>query len=433
MLYSLVVSKLEVWTMATKTQVVAAGQQQGQRARRWWRAPLALLVVLLVGVMALGLWPLAPDTPRVQGVSRPGPQANAPTAPATAAAPKTISVAAGSSIQAALDQAAPGDTVVVAPGVYHESITVKVYDITLKGQGSGDARPVLDGEQKFENGVLAIGGKFTIEQFIIRNYSKNGVIVRGADSATFRDLLTENTSEYGVFPVESANILIERCVASGAIDTGLYVGQSRDIVIRDSEAFGNTSGIEIENSVNAVVENNYVHDNSGGILIFLLPEHVSKENHHNIIRNNRIENNNAPNSAPKEMMVSTVPVGTGVFIMASDDNEVTGNQITGNHSFGVAIANLTQALPKDTPFDVGIYSERNRVHGNTYTGNGGSPSPEVVKAGLPGADLLWDVTGDGNTWDESGVTRFPPALPSPRWPAFASRAYLRVLSFVASL
>jgi parallel beta-helix repeat protein len=418
--------------MATYTQAMAAAQP-GQRARRWWRIPLALLVILVVAVLGLGFWPMAPDTPRVQGASRPGPQANAPTAPAAASAPKTIGVAAGSSIQTALDGAAAGDTILVAAGVYHESITVKTYGITLRGQGSGDARPVLDGENKFENGVLAIGGKFTIEQFVIRNYTKNGVIVRGADSAIFRDLLTENTAEYGVFPVESANILVERCVSSGAIDTGIYVGQSRDIVIRDSEAFGNTSGIEIENSVNALVENNYVHDNSGGILIFLLPEHVSKENHSNIIRNNRIENNNALNNAPKEMMVSTVPVGTGVFIMASDDNEVTGNQIRGNNSFGVAIANLTQALPKDTPFDVGIYPDRNRIHGNTYAGNGGSPSAEVVKAGLPGADLLWDVTGEGNTWDESGVTRFPPALPSSNWPAFAGRAYLRVLSFVAGL
>jgi parallel beta-helix repeat protein len=388
----------------------------------------------LAGLLLLGFWPLAPDTPRVHGASRPGPQANAPAAPASAAAPQTINVAAGSSIQAALDKAAPGDTVVVAPGVYHESVTVKTYGITLKGQQGGDARPVLDGENKFENGVLAIGGKFTIENMVFRNYTENGVIVRGADGVTFRDLLTENTGEYGVFPVESANVLIERCVSSGVSDTGLYVGQSRDIVVRDSEAFGNTSGVEIENSINAVVENNYVHHNSGGVLIFLLPEHVSKENHHNIVRNNRIENNNKPNTAPQEMIVSAVPVGTGVFVMAADDNEITGNTIAGNQSFGVAVANLTQALPKDTPFDVGIYSERNRIHDNTYTGNGGSPAPSVIKAGLPGADLLWDATGDGNTWDEPGASSiFPPALPSSAWPWFIGRAYMRLLSFVSSL
>ena len=393
--------------------------------------PLALMALLLIAFLLLGFWPLAPD--RATGESRPGPQAGAQAAPAASAAPQTISVAAGGSIQAAVDRAAPGDTIEVAPGVYHESVTVKVPGVTLRGQGSGDARPVLDGQNRFENGVLATAGAFTIENLVVRNYTKNGVIVRGADGAIFRDLRTENTGEYGVFPVESANVLIERCVTSGVSDTGIYVGQSRDIVIRDSEAFGNTSGIEIENSINALVENNYLHDNSGGVLVFLLPEHVSKENHHNVIRNNRIENNNMPNTAPAEMIVSTVPVGTGVFIMAADDNEVTGNQIVNNHSFGVAVANLTQALPKDSYFDVGIYSERNRIHGNTFSGNGGSPDAEVVKAGLPGADLLWDGTGDGNTWDEPGSTRFPPALPGSGWPLFVSRAYMRVLSALSSL
>jgi parallel beta-helix repeat protein len=418
--------------MATDTQTNLIGQSAVRRSRRrWWRVPLALLALLLSAFLLLGFWPIAPD--RATGESRPGPQAGALVAPAASAAPQTISVAAGGSIQAAIDKAAPGDTIVVAPGTYHESVTVKVPGVTLRGQGSGDARPVLDGQNRFENGVLATAGQFTIENLVVRNYLKNGVIVRGADGAIFRDLRTENTGEYGVFPVESANVLVERCVTSGVSDTGIYVGQSRDIVIRDSEAFGNTSGIEIENSINAVVENNYLHDNSGGVLVFLLPEHVSKENHHNMIRNNRIEGNNKPNTAPKEMIVSTVPVGTGVFIMAADDNEVTGNQINNNQSFGVAIANLTQALPKDSYFDVGIYSERNRVHGNTFSGNGGSPDEEVVKAGLPGADLLWDGTGDGNIWDQPGASRFPPALPGPGWPRFVGRAYMRVLSALSAL
>jgi cytochrome c peroxidase len=133
------------------------------------------------------------------------------------------------------------------------------------------------------------------------------------------------------------------------------------------------------------------------------------------------------------MIVSTVPIGTGIFVMAADDNEITGNQIKDNNSFGVAVANLTQALPKESAFDVGIYSERNSIHGNTLSGNGRAPDAEVVKAGLPGADLLWDGSGDGNTWDEPGATSFPPALPTSGWPQFASRAYMRVLSFVSSL
>ena len=53
---------------------------------------------------------------------------------------------------------------------------------------------------------------------------------------------------------------------------------------------------------------------------------------------------------------------------------------------------------------------------------------------LPGADLLWDGTGAGNTWDEPGAaSMFPPALPSPSWPEFVGRAYMRMLSFASSL
>jgi cytochrome c peroxidase len=257
------------------------------------------------------------------------------------------------------------------------------------------------------------------------------VLVRGADGVVMRDILTENTGEYGLFPVESANILVERCITVGVIDTGIYVGQSRDIIIRDNEAYDNVSGIEVENSVNALVENNYTHDNAAGILVFLLPDHVSKETRNNIIRNNRIENNNRENTAPASMIVSTVPSGTGIMIMAADDNEVSGNQITGNSSFGVAIINLTQALSKETNFDVGIYSERNRIAGNTFSGNGTAPAPAVLEAGLPGADLLWDGTGADNTWDAPGASSFPPALPSSSWPAFLGRAYMRILSLLA--
>jgi parallel beta-helix repeat protein len=417
--------------MGSETHATTSVVRRG-RHLRWWMVPLALLAGLLIIVLALGFWPIAPDLPGSAAVSRPGPQPDAPQRPAGNPAPRTLNVALGGSIQAALDSAGAGDTILVPSGIYHESLTVKTYGITLKGQAGGSARPVLDGQDRFQNGVLAIGGMFTMENFVVRNYTDNGVIVRGADGVFLRDLRTEDTGEYGLFPVESANVLIERCVATGATDTGLYVGQSREIVVRDSEAFTNTSGIEIENSVNALVQNNYVHDNSGGILVFLLPDHVSKENHSNRVVGNRIERNNKPNTAPGEMIVSTVPNGTGMFILAADDNDVTGNQIKDNQSVGIAVINLTQAFPKGTPFDVGIYSERNRIHDNTFAGNGFAPDPALAKAGLPGADLLWDGTGADNTWDENG-TRFPPALPSSAWPTFLGRAYMRALSFVSSL
>ena len=65
--------------------------------------------------------------------------------------------------------------------------------------------------------------------------------------------------------------MIDECVAIGASDAGVYVGQSEQIIVRNTRAEFNVAGIEIENSYDADVYNNIATNNTGGILIFDLP------------------------------------------------------------------------------------------------------------------------------------------------------------------
>lgn len=350
--------------------------------------------------------------------------------------PQTITVKAGESIQAAVYRARPGDTIEVMPGIYKEEVKIDIDNITLRGVKQevmpGDTvgflqRPVLDGQNKLSDGVLETGSNFRIEDFDIRNYTANGVVAQHARNVAFRDLKIDQTGLYGVYPVSCTGVRIERCVATGIADAALYVGQSRDIVVRDCEAHDNVTGIEIENSVNAVVENNFVHDNTGGILVFILPNNVSKVGHNCIVRNNRVMNNNHPNFANPNSIVANVPPGTGVLVMAADNNEVTGNEIRGNDCYGVAVFSLETALEKDTAFDVGPIPENNWIHDNTYSDNGRNPAGALARAGLKGADLVWDLSGWSNRWQESDATHSTPIL-NARWPAFVRRAYWRVLT-----
>src|SRR5258708_309831 len=208
--------------------------------------------------------------------------------------PQTITVKAGESIQAAVDHARPGDTIEVMPGIYKEEVKIDLDNITLRGVSvqipapGGVLRPLLDGDSKLSDGVLATGSNFRIENFDLKNYVSNGVVAQHARNVTLRDLTIDTTGLYGVYPVSCTGVTIERCVATGIADAALYVGQSRDIVVRDSDAHDNVTGLEIENSVNAVVENNYVHDNTGGILVFILPNNPSKVGNNCIVRNNRV-------------------------------------------------------------------------------------------------------------------------------------------------
>lgn len=348
-------------------------------------------------------------------------------------APQTITVRAGELIQAAVDHARPGDTIEVMPGIYKEEVKVDIDNITLRGvkvempAPGGVSRPMLDGEGKLSDGVLATGSNFRIENFDLKNYVANGVVAQHARNVTFRDLNIDTTGLYGVYPVSCTGVTIERCVATGIADAALYVGQSRDIVVRDSEAHDNVTGIEIENSVNAVVENNYVHDNTGGILVFILPNNPSKVGHDCIVRNNRVINNDHANFANPNSIVANVPPGTGVLVMAADNNEITGNEIRGNDCYGVAVFSLDVSFPKGTAFDVGPTPENNWIHDNTYSDNGRNPAGALQRAGIKGADLVWDLSGSSNRWHESNATHSTPIL-NASWPAFVRRGYWRVLA-----
>ena len=354
---------------------------------------------------------------------------------------QTITVKAGESIQAAVNRARPGDTIEVMPAVCREEITIDLDKITLRGI-SGDAiaptgpalgftmveRPMLDGEKKLSDAVIATGSDFLIENFDIQNYVANGVVVQHARNATFRNLALRDTGLYGVYPVSCTGVTIEKCIASGIADAALYVGQSRDIVVRDCEAHDNVTGIEIENSIDAVVENNYVHDNTGGILVFILPNNVSKAGRNCRVVGNRVINNNHANFGNPNSIVSNVPPGTGVMVMAADNNEVTGNEIRGNDCYGVAVFSLEVAFPKGTAFDVGATPENNWIHDNTYSDNGRNPAGALARAGIKGADLVWDLSGWSNRWQEPNATASTPVIKA-GWPSIARRAYWRALQF----
>ena len=69
----------------------------------------------------------------------------------------------------------------------------------------------------------------------------------------------------------SNDVLLDHVMALGASDAGIYVGQSNDVIVKNSEALFNVAGYEIENTDDADVFDNVAHCNTGGFLTFDLP------------------------------------------------------------------------------------------------------------------------------------------------------------------
>jgi len=372
-----------------------------------------------------------------------------------------LTVKAGESIQAAVDCAASGDTVEVEPGVYHERVVIDQNGITLRGKAdepaacplrADDGRfpegddapkwPVLDGDSngdgKYDltDAVIASGSDFKMEMFIARNYTGNGVLVEGARNVTLRHVYANDTGLYGVYPVHSTGVLLECNVVTLAHDAGVYVGQSKDIVMRNNLAYDNVAGMEIENSVNAEAYGNEAWGNTGGLLIFVLPNLTSKVSTGMNIHDNYVHDNNRPKKdAAPGSLVALVPTGTGMFIMGNDNAEITNNRLENNDSFGIALVSLYQAFKQEKIASAGVgpLPENNHIYGNTYSGNGSSPDPAVGKAGLPGADVLWDTRGSGNTFDEANAATFPPVLPSKNAPGLVQRMVSNLWAILSKL
>lgn len=315
----------------------------------------------------------------------------------------------------------PGDTVKIGPGFYEltEGLTLDVDDVRVVGAGAGQTVLSFKGQTGSGEGLLVTSDRVVLEDFAVEDTKGDGVKSKGSDQITFRNLFVTwsggpkaENGAYGVYPVSSKNVLIEGVLVSGASDAGIYVGQSDNIVVRNSRAEYNVAGIEIENSTRADVYKNVATHNTGGILVFDLPNLPVQGGQDIRVFDNDIIDNDTANFAPEGNIVAIVPKGMGVMVMANRNVHVFGNRFSGNATTHV----LVNAYPED--YDDANYMFVPRgvyIHGNTYGEGGGAPDGEVGKiisdvSGIPVPDIVWD-----------GVTRIPEYL---SWVAPENRIYI---------
>jgi len=303
---------------------------------------------------------------------------------------ETLTVNAGGSIQAAVNRAKPGDTIRVMPGTYRETVFIDKEAITLQGVVVNGQWPVLDGGGKLNDGFLASGHGITIQKFWVKGYKGNGIMTQGANNYKILDNYVDG-GFYGIFPQFGKNGLVARNRITRVEDAGIYVGMSDNADVIANEAWGNVIGIESENSRDMLIEGNYVHDNTAGMAITLIPGLPVKDAARTTIRQNFIVNNNLKNFAPPSSVAAGVPSGVGVLLVAVKDSTVEGNTITGNNTTAVMTTDHASfgmaSDPKVDPFPANI-----AVLDNHYADNGNKPFgpfKDLLKAaGVKRAELV---------------------------------------------
>ena len=328
-------------------------------------------------------------------------------------------------LQEQLIDAKPGDVITIPAGVYalDRSLTLNVDGVTIRGEGHDKTILNWQNQKVGAEGMLVTASDFTLENLAIEDTTGDGLKVNGGTNIAIKGVRVEWTGgystdngAYGLYPVQTENVLIEDSIAIGASDAGIYVGQSKNIIVRNNRAEYNVAGIEIENSVDADVYGNTATNNTGGILVFNMPQ-LEQRGAGTRIYDNDVNANNTENFGHEGTPVASVPAGTGIIVNSNDDVEIFGNRVADNNTANVIISSLFSAGYADEkqaasfdPYPEGIW-----VYDNKFSGGGESPDGLDLKAlktllfGPTGA--IPDVLFDGYVDDAKLVDgKLPAAL-----------------------
>jgi parallel beta-helix repeat protein len=299
--------------------------------------------------------------------------------------PNVISVAAGDNFQTrlleALISAQPGNIIELPAGEFtlNTSISLDVDNVTLRGKGQDSTVLNFDSQTSGGESVLVTSNNVVLEDFAVVDPPSDGIKFKFSNGVTMRRMRVEWTcgaceenGAYGLYPVQTENVLIEDSVVIGASDAGVYVGQSDKIIVRRNRVSLNVAGIEIENSTNSEVYENTAVDNTGGILVFDLPN-LSREGTRVRVYNNVVRGNNTVNFAPEGNIVGVVPTGTGMLVMAFSDVEIFDNIIEDNQSAAAVIVDYKISGLTTDDVDYDGTPRRVYVHDNHYSNNGYAP------------------------------------------------------------
>lgn len=246
-------------------------------------------------------------------------------------------------IQSAVDAAAPGDLVLIEPGVYKEAVSVTTPGLTIRGTDRNEV--VLDGELTRENGIAATADGVAVENLTVRGYTINGVFWNGVTGYRGSYITSIDNWVYGIYAFDSVDGLIEHSYASGSWDAGYYIGQCDpcNAVITDVVGEFNGLGYSGTNSSgNIYLVNSEYRYNVAGVVPNTLDSELLPPSHDVVVAGNYIHHNGETERAPTGKAEWSA-FGNGVVLAGSRNSVVRDNLLINNATSGVLVTPMIDA------------------------------------------------------------------------------------------
>jgi parallel beta-helix repeat protein len=312
------------------------------------------------------------------------------------AEPKTITVPDNyATIQTAVRNAFPGDTVFVKNGTYNvDDSTLIVIDRTLSLIGEGSANTIISGLFNIHSSVgtpaLRVAApNVTISGFTITN-CKTGIAIANYNSEPYPSgckIIGNNIIDnFEGIRSQRSDLLISENNITGNTEGGIMGSGTENVTISSNNIDGNEYGVNIKQCKNITVENNTVFNNTIGL-------NLASYGFHKVYRNNIARND----------------VGI-MFAEGCNNATVYENNLTENN-VGVELLNFPYAgVGGFAVMGVGNIVCANNIVGNIRQAVAGTKLQfEFIERSSNGTDIVsWDNGSVGNFWSDF-QSRYPNA------------------------
>jgi nitrous oxidase accessory protein NosD len=304
--------------------------------------------------------------------------------PAGARVPKTWVVRPNESVQAAVNAAKPGDAIVLLPGTYRQSVTIKKDDITLRGAGGfgggtvlrpptnlgGPCKKLSGGSGVCVLGSFDGGGQLTgrISDVVVSGiqflgWPSSGVFAYGTQDLLLDGNTAYNIGEYGLASFDGLGAVIRNNRTGHAGEAGIYLGDSAgaDAKISHNDSWDSTFGIFVRHASGVTVQQNHVFDNCEGIMVL--------DDGRGGVSDITVKFNAATSNTKTCPASDEAPplAGGGILLLGASDSNVTQNIVRNNegteiNSGGILLLSAEDLTGGQAPSDTVVTD--NLVFGN---------------------------------------------------------------------
>lgn len=299
-------------------------------------------------------------------------------------------------IQAAVDAAEPGSTIMIGPGEYRGEVSVTTDDLVIRG--TDRFRTVLHGRDERATGFVVNGAaKVTIANLTVRNFLESGISFVDSTSYTAVRIDSIKNRRYGIRAARSYDGVIRSSFAWGSGDSAFSVAECMGCgaLLDHVHASTNYIGYSGTNASGVTIRGSTWVGNGAGIVPNTAPAGDLAPNRGTFVVDNVVRaNNNGSIPPPGDTQPFGVPVGTGIWLLGVESNVVQDNEILDHERYGVLVSatadgyvpvgnSVRDNLVRDAvehPLAWDGTGSDNCFSGNDFTGETGPPEIESIYA-----------------------------------------------------